>query len=201
LALALFSGWLGLLPQAVAHPELLASYPDDGSALAKAPQEIRLTFFDAVEPQLATVTLSVNGSPPRQLTSRLEGPEVLVTVDGVPAGENQHWYVTYEVVAYDGHPVAGTLSFMVAPGPSFSAVQPSVEESSSSTSPSAPAPARSPASDADPGSTGSRTFNPLLVIVPIAVIGLAMAGPAMVTARNRRRSQPPGTSTVQEPPL
>lgn len=182
--LAVLGALAGPLPEAAAHPELLASDPDDLSQVARPPRQIRLTFFDAVEPRQATVTLSVEGSAPRRLASRIKGAEVFATVDVSPSGYNQQWYVAYEVVAYDGHPVTDVLSFVVAPDPS---------------SPATPVPAdASTTATQSPSTTGGRDLSrrdgtrplDLPPAIPVAVVALAVAGSAALAARSRRRRRP-----------
>ena len=181
LALTLLSALAGPPPRAAAHGELLASDPDNLSQVARPPRQVRLTFFDAVDPQRAVVTLSVDGSVPRELVSRIEGSDVVAPVEVSPSGYNQQWYVGYRVDAYDGHPVTGVLSFVVNPDPS---------------SPATPIPADAGATAAQPPSTagpdslrrrdGTRPFD-LPPAVPVAVILLAVVGSVVVAARNRRR--------------
>lgn len=177
--------WVGLVPAATAHPELLASDPDNLTVVARPPKLIRLTYFDAVEPQRATVTLSVDGSPARELHSRIRGSEVLATVGSVPAGTNQQWVVAYEVIAYDGHTVADALSFVVAPDPDAPATP--IPVGSAASAFDQPRLARDPVKGGPSGRDGSRPDVLSLLWVPAALVGLAIVGPAVVSARNRKR--------------
>ncbi len=104
-----------LLPtRAVAHQQLLRAAPEEGASLAHAPQEIRLTFNQAVEPALARfrldgplgeVTLAAIKVPPdsaKVMVARITGRLV-------PGAYTVHWRVT----GADGHPVRGEYRFTI----------------------------------------------------------------------------------------
>lgn len=110
---------LGLLApaRALAHTGLRSATPAAGDTLSRAPEELRLRFYEAVEPAVAhlelagpsgTVALGPLESPaesPQVLAARIRGPLVAGT-----------YTVAWQVVGRDGHPVRGSYSFTLAPG-------------------------------------------------------------------------------------
>lgn len=118
-ALVLCAALLFLMPQtALAHLGLRRSTPAHGAHLAKAPREIRLTFTEAVEASVARLRLigpSGAAVPISTLRQPGDSAQVLVTdvlgrlVGGV-------YRLEWQVIGKDGHPVRGTISYVVAPG-------------------------------------------------------------------------------------
>ena len=112
-------------PDAAAHSDLTGSSPTADSS-SRAPQEIRLTFSDDVEPSFAAVTLAVDEAEPTKLRSQVAGSLVRATTPANAADDTpQQWRVAYRVVSQDGHPITGSISFTVTPaaistGPSAS---------------------------------------------------------------------------------
>src|SRR5688500_2075346 len=84
---ALFAVVVWLCPVAVgAHAEFIEASPSPGSALTSVPAEFRLTFTEAVDPELSSIALfSADGSavPSGAVDTDPEAPEVLTV--SVPA--------------------------------------------------------------------------------------------------------------------
>ncbi|MCU0625035.1 MAG: copper resistance protein CopC/CopD [Gemmatimonadaceae bacterium] len=98
-----------------AHDRLRASSPRDGDTVAVAPSSIRLVFAARVDPTSAHVTL-VDGArravPLAVATAHPDSGAVLVaTVPGDVAPGT--WRVEWRIAGRDGHPVTGTVRFMV----------------------------------------------------------------------------------------
>ena len=101
-----------------AHASLLATSPAAQRIAPHAPDELALTFSEAVEPRFAVISITDvkgrqlgTGAPtrstadPRTIERRLEP---------LRAG----WYLAYwRVISADGHPVRGVFTFAVGPGP------------------------------------------------------------------------------------
>ncbi|HEX6926616.1 MAG TPA: CopD family protein [Longimicrobiaceae bacterium] len=107
-----------LLPEvAWAHQELLGSTPASGDSLSTVPQEIRLSFSQAVEPSLAALRLigpagevrlgdlSVPADSATVLTATIVGPLV-------PGDYTIEWLATGD----DGHSVRGEIPFHLREG-------------------------------------------------------------------------------------
>lgn len=94
---------------ASAHPGLAGSEPAEGQVLIVAPQRVTLTFTEAVQPGFALVEVrGAGGTPVSSGTAEVVGPVVTqpVTLTG-----NGSYLVAYRIVAGDGHPVTGDLTF------------------------------------------------------------------------------------------
>lgn len=149
-------------------------------------------FTDNVEPQFASVAVSVGDGEPGPVPTRVSGDEVVADVTRAalaasaeedPAG----WRVAYRVVSRDGHPVTGTVDFTVT-APAAPA-----EGASPGPSPATSTPTERPSSTAprvlraQPAGEEPRTLSPL---VGLAVGGLGLAGVAagVVLLSRRRRN-------------
>ena len=103
-------------PSAQAHTDLTRSSPAEGDRLETAPREIELEFSEDVEPSLATVVLSRAGSDPVRLEV-VGGGQPAVLVAAVPTeapSATEAWSVGYRVTSVDGHPIEGSVEFVVA---------------------------------------------------------------------------------------
>ena len=93
---------------AFAHAELVGSNPAKDGSVAVPPQQIQLTFNEAVSPESITVA----GPQGTQWTVgqlAVAGPVVTAPVRAVgPAGQ---YTISYRVISDDGDPVAGTVAF------------------------------------------------------------------------------------------
>lgn len=120
IACAFFAaGLLGVLPRAaMAHLGLSSSAPADGARVAAAPRSLRLEFTEGVKPTMARVQLLGPGGRVVRLSSlRQPADSLQVIVADVPdelaAGE---YVIEWRVVGTDGHPVSGTIRFVVVGG-------------------------------------------------------------------------------------
>ena len=96
---------------AFAHAELISSNPAKDASLPSPPQQLQLTFNEAVSPQAITVT----GPQSVQWTVgeiRVEGP--VVTAPVTPSGPAGPYTINYRVLSDDGDEVSGTVAFSVA---------------------------------------------------------------------------------------
>lgn len=97
---------------ASAHAELVSASPANGAMLAGPPDAVELVFSETVGRPAELVVLGPDGS-------EIEGGELEV-VDATmrraydPAEFDPGSYtVSYQVTSADGHPISGSLSFMV----------------------------------------------------------------------------------------
>ena len=105
---------LGAAGPASAHTDLVGSNPASMARVATPPERVVLRFSEAVDPQLATVILTVHDQEAQRVPTRIgDDPRVLLaevpaaTVDAGP------WRVDYRVTSVDGHPIQGRLEFVV----------------------------------------------------------------------------------------
>ncbi|HET8605783.1 MAG TPA: copper resistance protein CopC [Gaiellaceae bacterium] len=117
-ALAAVAAALALPAAASAHAVLLATYPSASGVLDVQPQQVRLTYSEAVEPRFAIV--SVTNAAGRQQTL---GPPQRSPADpdelDVPLRKlAQGWYLVFwRAISVDGHPVRGAFTFAIGPNP------------------------------------------------------------------------------------
>ena len=95
---------------ALAHAGLVKAEPPDGSVLASAPTELRLTFNEPVVPLVVRLIL------PSGLTLAPRSVEVenaTVVIAGYPPLASGTHVLSWRVTSADGHPVGGSLMFSV----------------------------------------------------------------------------------------
>jgi copper transport protein len=103
---------------AFAHASLLATSPAAQRVAPHAPDDVELTFSEAVEPRFAVISITDvkgrqvgQGRPER---SPADARTIVRSVDRLRPG----WYLAYwRVISADGHPVRGAFTFAVGPGP------------------------------------------------------------------------------------
>jgi copper resistance protein C len=97
-----------IVTPASAHAELISSNPAKDASVNSPPQQLQLTFNEAVSPESITVT----GPQGAQWTVgqlKVEGP--VVTAPVIPVGPEGQYTINYRVLSDDGDPVTGTVSF------------------------------------------------------------------------------------------
>lgn len=167
---------LAAVAPADAHTGAIDSDPGQGEKLRRPPAQVSVTFS---EPPLPTGMAMVAAGPDgrRPLDPRITGTRlVAVWPRQAPVGRYQ---VTYRVVAADGHPISGELTFTVEGAPS-------------STTPGS-TPATDPTSQAAPAAPQSA--QPESATAPVwlwvVIAGLLAAALVLVGLRARRGSGSP----------
>lgn len=115
--LAAVVGLLGLFPSvAMAHLGLSRSAPADGALVPIAPSVLRLEFTEAVERTIARIRLlGPDGVEVRLSELRQPADSLSIVLADVPNGLAPGAYaIEWRVVGADGHPVSGTIRFVVA---------------------------------------------------------------------------------------
>lgn len=115
--LAAVAGMLGLFPSvAMAHLGLSRSTPADGALVSIAPSVLRLEFTEAVERTIARIRLlGPDGAEVRLSELRQPADSMNIVLADVPNGLAPGAYaIEWRVVGADGHPVSGTIRFVVA---------------------------------------------------------------------------------------
>ena len=112
--------WLPASP-ASAHSVLLASTPADSSVLATPPAAVRLEFDQPVLAEYAEAAVTAGGRDPVEIVPVVDGSVVTIDLPAIDSskvgGGSEPWQVSYRLVSVDdGHPVGGTVTFMVGSG-------------------------------------------------------------------------------------
>jgi len=169
---ALLAAAVGVVP-AAAHAELVGSSPADGAELTSVPSEVVLTFSEPLlDEGLAVAATDEAGTTTRLTRAAVDGTRVVVPwPESAPAGT---WRLAYRVVADDGHPIDGVITFTIT-----------VASPTPTTRPPTASPSPSPAAAATAGGSGWPTA---LVAAALALVAVAAA--ALVARRRRKVGQP-----------
>lgn len=114
---------------ASAHAGFTGSTPRDGARLATAPASVTIRFDDVVDPAFIHVTSRSGVRADVGPVTHPNGNGDRVTVrlrPHLPAGT---YVAEYRVVADDGHPVGGAISFVVGSGPLVAPSAPDLTDS------------------------------------------------------------------------
>lgn len=99
---------------AFAHGKLMASNPAAGTALDKAPAELRLTFNEKLEAPFSKVALTDASNAavklPKATVDKADPRTMTVALPPLRSGS---YNVAWTVVTSDGHKVKGTYGFTV----------------------------------------------------------------------------------------
>ena len=103
---------------ALAHLGLAGSTPAKGAHLAAAPRELRLSFTEEVEASVARLRLlgADGGEVAISAVRSLPDSGQVIIADITGALEAGTYTVEWQVIGKDGHPVRGTIPFVIAPG-------------------------------------------------------------------------------------
>jgi copper transport protein len=113
LSLGLLAVLLGPASAAHAHAYLVGSDPVAGTVLAGAPEQVVLTFSEAV--RLVPGRIMVIGPDGERVDlgePRVDGTEVIIPL-GEGADARGTYLVSYRVISADSHPVAGSVTYSV----------------------------------------------------------------------------------------
>ena len=176
---------------ATAHAGLTSSDPRAGQRLQSAPEQVRLEFNEPINPEFANVRVAVNGT---FLAAPIKVAAGVVTVtppeSAVQRSADARWTVAYRVVSEDGHPVVGTLRFVVAAAQDVASPSPT-EAGSTTDSPADVAAAQAKSTDAPATEESSGPpIGQIIIDVFIIVLALsALIGTTVWVARGRRQDR------------
>lgn len=196
------AGLLTLTAPAAAHSDLTASDPVNGAELDAVPGTITLTFGEELQGSTAKVGVLVGDHDPVQLDAAVSGTTVTVntSVDQlaeiVADGDGQ-WAISYQVVSADGHPVDGTLTFIVtqagaepASGASDANGSAAAEEASGSDDSRGSGGSADDAADAsDESAAEDEPMPPLQWLATFALIGLVVFAVVKIDRMRRKKAQ------------
>jgi methionine-rich copper-binding protein CopC len=176
---------LGVAP-AAAHTAFASSDPAGGSTVDTL-ETVTVSFTEAVTTDLATLTVTgPSGQRIDDGEATVEDVTLQVGVSPIEAGEHQ---LAYRVVAADGHPVSGTVTFTYAGEPTERTERAEPAERTERAEPpepaepeeeNAPAPA-TPAAESAGASDPLTGMNPWLAAL-VALGGLAVAATVLLRA-------------------
>lgn len=118
-------------PRAEAHSKLTHSSPANGARLDKSPSEVLLVFAEdmqALGTEIAVVDAS--GTSVAIGSTVVVGPKVTAAVSATLRGSYQ---VRWRATSADGHPVSGTIDFVVAPATASPSLNVAPSDSTAST--------------------------------------------------------------------
>ncbi|MGA9857410.1 MAG: FixH family protein, partial [Solirubrobacteraceae bacterium] len=118
-ALLAVAACLALPALASAHAYLIKTAPTASGVLNAAPQQVALTYDEAVEPRFAiiSVTSAAGDQEATGAVHRSPGNPDTLVVD-VKRGLPEGWYLVYwRAISVDGHPVQGAFTYAVGPNP------------------------------------------------------------------------------------
>jgi copper transport protein len=118
-ALSAVVALLALPSAAAAHAYLVKTVPAASVVLSTPPQNIQLTYDEAVEPRLAIISVT-NADGHQETTGAVQrssgNPDTLVVP--LHAHLPEGWYLIYwRAISVDGHPVQGAFTYAVGPNP------------------------------------------------------------------------------------
>jgi len=119
LTVAVMLAWLALASAASAHAYLVRTVPAASVVLDVPPQNIQLTYDEAVEPRLAIISVT-DADGHQETTGPVQrspsNPDTLVVP--LRAHLPQGWYLIFwRAISVDGHPVEGAFTYAVGPSP------------------------------------------------------------------------------------
>lgn len=103
---------------ALAHSELKSSNPTQGQVVAELPAQVELTFNQQIAPKFAAVALGPRGGATSSpLDVSVQGATVTATLtkDTSTKATPGRWRVSYRVTSADGHPIEGSVDFVLRP--------------------------------------------------------------------------------------
>lgn len=141
-----------------AHTDLESTSPKDGQTLKSAPQRVSLTFGESLLDGGYRLVAQNAAGEKVELDAAVDGSDISAPW---PQTESSGRYkVSYRVVAEDGHPLEGAITFTIA-------------ASAASASPQPVDAASPPVSPAPQEQTSGGGFNPLLPVLLVAAVLVA----------------------------
>ena len=165
---------------AFAHAELIASDPASGASVAAPPQQVQLTFNEAVTLPADPVTIT----GPEGASWTIGQPSIagaVVTVPVQPSGPAGAYTLTYRVVSDDGDDVTGTVAFTLTTAATTTTPPPTTTDTSTTVAPTTTVPAAAPASEDSDG--GIPVWVWLLGAAVLVAVGVVVA---LRLARHKR---------------
>lgn len=168
---------------ALAHAEFSSAEPAPGSSLTESPDQVRLTFSEPVAAEFGPVRVTgLDGERVDDGDARVapyDDSTVEVGLEDLPEGT---YTVEYRVTSVDGHVISDSYQFTVAPPAEETTA--AAEPKEETTDEPAMEPTRAALPETENTGGGSSPFV-TLVLVGLAVLGLAALTVAVLRARGR----------------
>lgn len=159
---------------AFAHAELIASDPAQNASIAAPPQQISLTFNEAVTVPANPVTITgPDGTTWTAGTPSIAG--AVVTVPVTPAGPAGAYTLAYQVVSDDGDDVRGSVQFTLTAAVTAPTTAPPPTTETTEAPPSTTASATNTAADSSDSDSGVPVWVWILGAVVLVVVGVTVA--------------------------
>jgi copper resistance protein C len=142
---------------AAAHTRLESSDPGAGQQLADVPDQVRLVFSGGIDQRFARVALTPAGEPAQELPATVTGSVLTAALPEGAAERPGTWQIDYRVISADGHPVSGSVPFVVLPAAAPPTVPPSATATAAPTASAVPPPVPAAASGSSSEATGDET--------------------------------------------
>jgi methionine-rich copper-binding protein CopC len=169
---------------ALAHAEFSSAEPAPGSNLTESPDRVRLTFSEPVDAEFDPVrVIGLDGERADDGDARVapyDDSTVEVGLEDLPEGT---YTVEYRVTSVDGHVIADSYQFTVAP-PAEETTTAAAEPKEETTDEPAMEPTREALPETETTGGGSSPFV-TIVLVGLAVLGLAALTVAVLRTRGR----------------
>jgi len=168
------------VPSALAHNELTASNPENGSVMAAAPRQLELDFAQEIDAKFASVAVTA-GATDLTVELAVQGKKVSVLLGDLPTQVSEVtdpavWKLGYRMISTDGHPVSGLIQFTVDPAAPGAVVPTEVTPSSTphsatgqSLAPSTEAAVLPTAAEGSDGGIGTWGWTAIAALAVIAV--------------------------------
>lgn len=150
---------------ASAHTELKGSNPAKGAALPAPPQQVELTFTEAVTAPADAITVTgPDGAKWTVGQVTVAGPVVTAPVQATgPAGA---YTITWKAISDDGDPVTGTIDFILAAAPATTTTPPTTTTTSAALTSAVPA--------AQPAESGGMPGWVWIVVAALVLVGIGV---------------------------
>ncbi|HYN65286.1 MAG TPA: copper resistance CopC family protein [Ornithinibacter sp.] len=168
------------------HARLTSATPADGATVERA-DEVVLTFNENVNPDFVAVRVTGPAGSEAGGDPSVDGRTVTQPLAAdLPAGTHQ---VAYRVVSADGHPIAGTLSFVTTASPAAASPTTTAPSPTPTTTPSTVAASPTATATTVPASTDAGDGIPVTVIAVVGIVAAAVLGALLLLlARTRPRA-------------
>ena len=105
---------VGLPVWAGAHAHLLGTEPPSNALISQSPQQLRLRFSEPIEQQFVRIQVMADAKPlPLNPANMQWEASAKTLVVNLPAHQASSYQVQWSILAKDGHPGKGRLSFKV----------------------------------------------------------------------------------------
>jgi YD repeat-containing protein len=162
---------LALTSPAFAHAGLVSTSPVADSVVTTSPDQVVLTFDEAVLDQGAGILVTDQAGTHYEIANTLHFGGAKISIKLQPLGDAGVYTVAWRVVADDGDPQSQTYTFTYQPAGNSTGAT-STPSATASVTPSASAPPGNNASDSSGSSSAALWWVLLAAVVVIVIMGV-----------------------------